>query len=220
MRRAFTLIELLVVIAIIAILAAMLFPVYAQAKESAKRATCISNLRQLAIGMKLYAADDDDRTMPSAYMTATGVTYWNELINPYVKSTDVWHCPSSSLSKVDANIGSISTHYGYNAFYLTGLLTDFSNVFEQSPVSESAVEYPSETVNLVDSKASVEGSWCGDDGRYVLPPSLADAECWGRPNWLHTQKANVLWLDIHVTSRSLGSLYQSQDPADRWFDLR
>jgi len=60
MKRAFTLIELLVVIAIIAILAAILFPVFAQAKEAAKKTTCLSNTKQMALGIYMYSNDNDD----------------------------------------------------------------------------------------------------------------------------------------------------------------
>src|SRR4051812_7719020 len=65
--RAFTLIELLVVIAIIAILAAILFPVFAQAKEAAKKAVCLSNLKQISLGWMLYAGDYDDFMCPTSY---------------------------------------------------------------------------------------------------------------------------------------------------------
>src|SRR5579884_1987255 len=67
MRRAFTLIELLVVIAIIAILAAILFPVFAQAKEAAKKTTCASNLKQWGLAFNMYATDNDDRLPAQSY---------------------------------------------------------------------------------------------------------------------------------------------------------
>jgi len=93
-RRAFTLIELLVVIAIIAILAAILFPVFAQAKESAKRTSCLSNTRQQGVAVQLYLQDEEG-TFPTAYqLNSTGEYHdvWN-LILPYSKSQDLFFCP-------------------------------------------------------------------------------------------------------------------------------
>lgn len=103
-RSAFTLIELLVVIAIIAILAAILFPVFAQAKEAAKKTTCLSNTKQIALGVYLYVGDFDD-TLPQTSWES-GATpqpfnpsgkyqiHWSYLIQPYVKSWNIFVCPS------------------------------------------------------------------------------------------------------------------------------
>ncbi len=96
-RIGFTLIELLVVIAIIAILAAILFPVFAQAKESAKRAACLSNTHQQGLALAMYTTDSDGM-MPSVYedyATATYYDSWN-LIMPYTKNKDVFYCPDRS----------------------------------------------------------------------------------------------------------------------------
>jgi prepilin-type N-terminal cleavage/methylation domain-containing protein len=110
MRRAFTLIELLVVIAIIAILAAILFPVFSQAKEAAKRSSCLSNLRQVGTALTMYQGDYDDRlpdrrdlklSLPGGYRPWT--TWppsdpragWAALtLFPYTKNDDLWNCPS------------------------------------------------------------------------------------------------------------------------------
>ena len=90
MRRGFTLIELLVVIAIIAILAAILFPVFAKAREKARQASCLSNLKQLGLGWLSYAQDYDERTTTYRYPTE----YWPHKIQPYVKNTQIFVCPS------------------------------------------------------------------------------------------------------------------------------
>src|SRR6185437_13395421 len=95
-KRAFTLIELLVVIAIIAILAAILFPVFAQAREAARKTSCASNLRQLGLGMSMYQQDYDEK-FPGWSWGAEhsggsdpandGVGFWHSAIFPYVKNT-------------------------------------------------------------------------------------------------------------------------------------
>jgi len=106
MKKAFTLIELLVVIAIIAILAAILFPVFAQAKAAAKKTSDLSNIKQLSLGIITYSADNDD-VLPSAYFhrafnpalggTAGGYEHWSGMIFPYVKSWDIFVSPGDAI---------------------------------------------------------------------------------------------------------------------------
>ena len=98
-RNGFTLIELLVVIAIIAILAAILFPVFAKAREKARQTSCVSNLKQIATSLLMYAQDYDE----SFYGAWNGIApaAWNSRINillePYVKNTQIWQCPSTPV---------------------------------------------------------------------------------------------------------------------------
>jgi prepilin-type N-terminal cleavage/methylation domain-containing protein/prepilin-type processing-associated H-X9-DG protein len=96
-RHGFTLIELLVVIAIIGILAAILFPVFARARENARRASCQSNLKQIGIGLLQYTQDYDEQMTPSFRTTNGGAPYyrWTDLIDPYIKSAGVFNCPSA-----------------------------------------------------------------------------------------------------------------------------
>jgi len=129
--KGFTLIELLVVISIISILAAILFPVFARARESARRASCLSNLHQIGLAMIMYSQDFDGwnvqnrikyptASLPSgytAYVTNhsdhTSNAYWPAILNVYVKSFPVFTCPS--WNRTAANQGS----YGLNT-YITG----------------------------------------------------------------------------------------------------
>jgi prepilin-type N-terminal cleavage/methylation domain-containing protein len=109
MRRGFTLIELLVVIAIIAILAAILFPVFAKAREKARQSSCLSNIKQLGLGALQYAQDYDERMMPDRLPTLTPVTptgpyvrngnnyyFWTDFVQPYVKNSQILLCPSNN----------------------------------------------------------------------------------------------------------------------------
>ena len=101
-NSAFTLIELLVVIAIIAILAAILFPVFARARENARRSSCQSNLKQIGLGFEQYK-NDYDQYFPGSQVTVGGVGIsWSTLIDPYIKSSQVFVCPSSSPGQASA----------------------------------------------------------------------------------------------------------------------
>jgi len=108
-KKGFTLIELLVVIAIIAILAAILFPVFAKAREKARTASCQSNLKQLGTALHMYASDYDG-FLPYGYIYSyssppgypgNGNMTWRELVAPYVKNTQIFRCPSGRTGPAD-----------------------------------------------------------------------------------------------------------------------
>jgi prepilin-type N-terminal cleavage/methylation domain-containing protein/prepilin-type processing-associated H-X9-DG protein len=116
-KKGFTLIELLVVIAIIAILAAILFPVFARARENARRASCQSNLKQVGLALAQYTQDYDERfpAWATANYNIGEVKRWNINMQPYVKSSQVFTCPSNPDKSVETFAGvSISVHYGAN----------------------------------------------------------------------------------------------------------
>ena len=118
-RKGFTLIELLVVIAIIAILAAILFPVFARARENARRASCQSNLKQLGIGMQMYLQDVDGVFPPYYnYGSSFGGSNigWAEAVYPYLKSKQIFQCPSEPTNPGPAgDFDTDFSDYFYNA---------------------------------------------------------------------------------------------------------
>lgn len=130
--RAFTLIELLVVIAIIAILAAILFPVFSQAKAAAKKSADLSNFNQIGKAIMLYANDNDDCSMVVDHEAGYG---WYEPLYPYVKSNDVFRTPAYSRVQVEDDEGNIvipETDYSMNGLFAHGTsLTSNSSPAQQ-----------------------------------------------------------------------------------------
>ena len=120
MRRGFTLIELLVVIAIIAILAAILFPVFAKAREKARQTSCLANVKQLSLGLLMYAQDYDER-FPYHWIhysdTIGNGYFWQDVIQPYLKNAQILQCPSASgrnCQDVWLPSGTMMTGYSIN----------------------------------------------------------------------------------------------------------
>lgn len=128
MRRGFTLIELLVVIAIIAILAAILFPVFAKAREKARQTSCLSNEKQLSLAILQYVQDYDE-TMPM-YAPGNYAYNWDTACMPYLKNTQVLNCPSATSSPG-------YTRYGVNYPHLswTGGGAALGNVSRPSEIA-------------------------------------------------------------------------------------
>ncbi len=155
-RRAFTLIELLVVIAIIAILAAILFPVFGQAREKARSVSCLSNLKQLGLASVMYAQDYDDMYLPHclrnlADFSQTPTAYWFELAAPYVKSDQVFVCPSHrGAAGGHGYIGS----YGYvcDGFTLDPSNANYTGLPFGGLGSLAQISYPSEMIMLGESE--------------------------------------------------------------------
>ena len=118
--QAFTLIELLVVIAIIAILAAILFPVFARARENARRASCSSNLKQIGLGVLQYIQDYDERFPKiSTPVAAAPPVGWADTIQPYLKSVQIFKCPSFT-----GPTGDTPNAVGYTTYWMNSTLND------------------------------------------------------------------------------------------------
>lgn len=221
-KRGFTLIELLVVIAIIAILAAILFPVFARARETARKASCASNLKQIGLGWLQYAQDYDEKVMRVSTSGSGKTFYWwgswdGSVLNesegplyPYMKSRQIQACPSFD-NRLSAQFG--LTGYAYNASKLSP--SDYPPPTYKEipkPVSLSQIQVPSETINFGDSArlrnydpntfatipAVFEGNAYG-----LTPPSESYPTFHAR----HNETGNVLWCDGHV--KAMKPLYRT-----------
>lgn len=141
LQPAFTLIELLVVIAIIAILAAILFPVFARARENARRSTCQSNLKQVGLAFQQYKSDYDGWLAPvQSGTTAPNVRGWPTLLNPYTKSPQVFNCPSAERPSVAPDLNLLSSTVGTARAYC-GLVTGDVSSVGTSIISQPNLSY-------------------------------------------------------------------------------
>lgn len=213
-RRAFTLIELLVVIAIIAILAAILFPVFARARETARSASCKSNLKQLGTAVMMYTQDYDE-TLPYHYYGGGGAALryprdGQQYINtddyavpadqfyPYVKSREVFSCPSSSLTRNPPN-WKYEHDYGWN-----------TAVFPccAGGVSLATLEKPAELVFASDTvwEWLQTNTWAEFCNYAAYPSNPWGAVAYGRFHSRHSGQLNILWGDGHVKSHKISQL--------------
>ena len=212
-RKGFTLIELLVVIAIIAILAAILFPVFARARENARRASCQSNVKQILLGVIQYTQDYDEK-YPPAYTYVPVSPYpvvdtWYTSTYPYVKSTQIYKCPSDSSSTISSYTPRI-TPDGFVISYaqnvkIGGEGTAVSLAAVQSPATlvymsdaGAAADGPNGTVQLT-SPAKVGGLRILADVGYTALSSAAGGD-WNGPSPRHLETTVTGYADGHVKS--------------------
>jgi prepilin-type N-terminal cleavage/methylation domain-containing protein/prepilin-type processing-associated H-X9-DG protein len=209
--RGFTLIELLVVIAIIAILAAILFPVFARARENARRASCQSNLKQIGLGILMYTQDYDEHypglmEYPTVIQTQSGwpgklfninngsaggnVISWMDMIYPYVKSTQLFQCPSQPTTGATTGAGS----YGYS-----GSISGFDN----GHYGQSTTAYGGNTLASIQDPAQIimlydcQWNYSSINTPYYMVATAQDPVSYAREN-PHLDGTNIAFADGHV----------------------
>jgi prepilin-type N-terminal cleavage/methylation domain-containing protein/prepilin-type processing-associated H-X9-DG protein len=198
-RRGFTLIELLVVIAIIAILAAILFPVFARAREKARQASCLSNIKQIELASNMYTQDNDECLVPYGdhYCPTGSCRHWWDVMDPYMKNRDMLTCPSAP----------------------GGNWLDYAIIYTHTHgcrggVALASIRWPSEAASFVDGQFSSTNL----DGYYIAycrmcyPTGVSSGRDWcGIGATRHNDGANVAFLDGHAKWMSRDRLL---DPSD------
>jgi prepilin-type N-terminal cleavage/methylation domain-containing protein/prepilin-type processing-associated H-X9-DG protein len=242
-RWGFTLIELLVVIAIIAILAAILFPVFAQARSAARKASCLSNLKQIGLAAMMYGQDYDevlvamfqgDGQDPNYYMHT-----WPMLIQPYVKNTGIMMCPSREQNgpwQVGTNLPTSETSYAIN-YPQTGhgwaytirmasvqrpagmaYFMDASGIFDASAVTPGyATGNYAQWEADPDSDKAPKGFWYGSPwARTVEVMDPGNQCCFDTlpTTARHNGLCNIAFMDGHVKSTKLASVWKR--PGENW----
>jgi prepilin-type N-terminal cleavage/methylation domain-containing protein/prepilin-type processing-associated H-X9-DG protein len=207
-KSAFTLIELLVVIAIIAILAAILFPVFARARENARRTSCMSNLKQINLGMLQYTQDYDEhypmyRVPASSAETAARPFGWADALQPYLKSTQIFQCPSDSAGPNDTPTASGYTDYAYN-LWIGGYRTIASGdkgpglslaTFTQPTLSVVLVDHTTYSADRYVTGCAPSYSSCG----YFRDATKTDTGLAKIPGGIrHLDGANTAFVDGHA----------------------
>jgi prepilin-type N-terminal cleavage/methylation domain-containing protein/prepilin-type processing-associated H-X9-DG protein len=208
-RQGFTLIELLVVIAIIAILASILFPVFARARENARRSSCQSNLKQIGLGVAQYTQDYDE-TLP--FQTQTDVIHFMDptasgwrtnflwAIQPYLKSTQIYLCPSSTPSQTSPPTLLSNTNY-----WINGVLT---KTVSGAPRTLASIPETSATIQL--QEATKSSPWFSETPQLVTSGGDAGQYIY----WLynrdyssnHFEGGNLLFADGHVKWKLFDSI--------------
>lgn len=242
MRRAFTLIELLVVIAIIAILAAVLFPVFSQAKLAAKKTTSISNMKQIALGTQIYIGDADDvlpplrwynpadLSIPSTY----GFYFYPVLLQPYTKSTELFLDPNDrgddsamhftgcpAAGRFDKSgcaywyLTGAFPSYGYNRKYLNTSTVGAFGALSYSGVSATSLGAPAQTVVF----AEATGKDLVSPGQPIVRQPVGYHRIDAPSFWLPASSADPAALG--KDARTQGQLWGRYDPSKvivNWLD--
>jgi prepilin-type N-terminal cleavage/methylation domain-containing protein/prepilin-type processing-associated H-X9-DG protein len=240
-KRGFTLIELLVVIAIIAILAAILFPVFAQAREQARKASCLSNCKQLGLALQMYAQDYDEMLPgwphPPSHPLARIWGDWNiavPLLQAYNKSDNLWVCPSGP--RTTAYLGGPTgaktyVHYGYNEYiyntnhqvapFYAGNWNSLA-ALSGTQAGISSIAVIADCVGNNGGALGIFNDWGNKDGKRVPgdPPDFglhrikyADGWTDGKSgNMRHSGGTNVVFADSHASFIPGNRMIGSYDP--------
>jgi len=199
MRRGFTLIELLVVIAIIAILAAILFPVFARAREKARAITCLSNMKQQGLAFEMYISDYDEIYPP---------TYeWKTRLDPYMKNHEMWKCPSRR---------DLPWYYGhgYNAGLFDSETTDGNACAGFGGKSQAEIASSSYKILTVEWDKCVSGPPNGDQANHRgAPPCDGPVHSWAVCR-IHNDGSNALFGDGHCKWMKPEQYHSTTDHVD------
>lgn len=209
-RTGFTLIELLVVIAIIAILAAILFPVFARAREKARQNSCLSNVKQITLGLIMYASDYDEMFPAAApYNGTPNPTWpgpsWKSMIYPYVKNAQLFECPSIRPIQGAEPVPGGSGVFAYSYTCNGGNVRIGGNTpmcyYPYSPKAMAEIAKPAETIIMHESKDAGFGVyWDQSSGletsRYVSP---------------HSKQANYGFCDGHAKAMTPSATIAAQN---------
>lgn len=218
-RKGFTLIELLVVIAIIAILAAILFPVFARARENARRASCMSNLKQIGLAVIQYTQDYDERLPASYDGTATYNIYnmWMGKLEPYMKSPQILFCPSDKALDSDPSGGASGAtfanrnvywwlngvSYGWNFYGLTRPACTPAG-YGCGGVNIASLDNVSEIIMLADNGGKTPSTLT----QYAIECiSMPDGTSSTAPTAVHFDGGNFAFADGHVKWTKLPGVY-------------
>ena len=207
-KDAFTLIELLVVIAIIAILAAILFPVFGRARENARRSSCQSNLKQWGLAVQMYKQDYDETMVLSD--TSNIARFWPITMEPYVKSYQIAVCPSHATP-----LTGWAPYPGISYVFIQGGFTDPAAVGTNAikNLTDPLVEWPSEYVFMSELRSKhPDGTGIGsphtgpnqEDDPLGTDGSTASGK--SRIDYRHFEGTNCLYYDGHVKWAKAGSL--------------
>ena len=204
-RHGFTLIELLVVIAIIAILAAILFPVFARAREKARATSCLSNMKQIALGASMYTTDYDSCYPMCLYLGGTQVITFYHALMPYMKNAQILQCPSEKnrigMAEMQAALGGVplapglegTGYMGNFAIFEDGSPTNPITTYNHAVVCETELPRPAETFVMA-------------DGEIEAAPTLFNSPLVPA----HNNRPNVAFADGHaksITVRNTTSVY-------------
>ena len=244
-RRAFTLIELLVVIAIIAILAAILFPVFAKARERAKATVCLSNLKQIGVCARMYEDEWDQHLVPyNRFQNSTDPgALFSKLLDPYVKSKSIFTCPSDHLNrKILEVVDRYPTTYGVN-WYLTGACGTYTDGKVYTSSLASSIKKPADTVWAADAAVidmATAGlpadQWKEDAAKgkldrfnfFYLPQNPNDGTPqtggWSTGNWQgdivrpfpRHGRVQCMFFDGHATNVSAAAFDPKNNPNNAW----